>query len=73
MQCDDKTAKEACLCCGNFVTKPREHLTPVEAEFQMEVLGLIGYSRDDLLTKHRHQAEYQLPGLVEYLEQSVKH
>jgi hypothetical protein len=68
MQCDDKMDKAACLCCGNFVSKPRDRLTTIEAAHQAELLELMGYSREVLLTKHRHQAEYQLPGLVEYLE-----
>jgi hypothetical protein len=46
-----------------------ERLTPEECQFHWQFLEEMGYSRADLLGKHREQIEYQLPGLAEWLNQ----
>jgi hypothetical protein len=71
MRCDEGIEKDVCLCCEQKVQNPHGRLTPSEAENQMQLLGMIGYSRQSLLTTHRHRVEYQLPGMIEWLKQSA--
>ena len=62
------TDKQECLCCMQRVLKPgRRRRTLVELEHGLAVLEAMGYTRDELLTKHRAQCEYQFPGFVEWL------
>jgi hypothetical protein len=64
---DFPTDKNSCLCCGQLVYKGGKQRTIIELEVEAEFLGAMGYEREELLTKHREQVEYQLPGMIEWL------
>jgi hypothetical protein len=46
--------------------KGRER-TIAEWEHELEFLECMGYTREELLGKHKAQVEYQLPGMIEWL------
>ena len=66
---DFPTDKNVCLCCGGEVWRRvvpfRE--TPEKWQASLSLLEAIGYTREELLTKHREQVEYQLPGMIEWM------
>ena len=62
------TDLDKCLCCGQAVTERRPPITPERAEKALGIFLALGLSRDELLTKHRAQLDYQSPGFVEWLE-----
>ena len=64
---DDK-GLHTCLCCGQTVLARRDAcLTPEKAERDLALFEALGYTRESLLTKHRAQIDYQLPGFAEWL------
>jgi hypothetical protein len=63
----EATDKRTCLCCGQFVRKSRDGCTPDELAGQWELLERLGYTRESLLTKHREQIDFQLPGFAAWL------
>jgi hypothetical protein len=65
----DLTDFDKCLCCGQAVTEPGKPMTAERAVRAYAILTtLVGYTREELLGKHRAQLEYQSPGFVEWLE-----
>jgi hypothetical protein len=64
----DNVDKESCLCCGQPVEKPLPIVSPERAAATFAVLEALGFTRDSLLTKHRHQIDYQTPGLAAWLQ-----
>jgi hypothetical protein len=66
----EATDKNICLCCGqNVPTSPDGCLLPpAKAEAHLFLLEALGYTRKSLLTKHRAQIDYQLPGFAEWLQ-----
>jgi hypothetical protein len=60
--------RESCLCCGNRVDAPVPIRGPEHATMVLSVLEAIGFTREMLLTAHRHQIDYQCPGLSTWLE-----
>jgi hypothetical protein len=65
----NNTDKFTCLCCGQIVPRAgRAVLTEQEAEMQLTMLETLGYTREGLLTQHRDQIDYQLPGFAAWLE-----
>jgi hypothetical protein len=64
----EATDKDICLCCGQTVLARRDAcLTPEKAERDLALFEALGYTRESLLTKHRAQIDYQLPGFAEWL------
>lgn len=61
------TRRNSCLCCGQLVYRGGKERTIAELEFELGFLEYLGYTREELLTKHRAQLEYQLPGMIEWL------
>lgn len=59
--------KRSCLCCGQMVYGKGKERTIAELEHELEFLECMGYTREELLGKHKAQVEYQLPGMVEWL------
>lgn len=59
--------KKACLCCGQMVYGKGRERTIAEWEHELEFLECMGYTREELLGKHKAQVEYQLPGMIEWL------
>jgi hypothetical protein len=55
------------LCCGQLRYEPGAAKTLAALETEFEFLERLGYTRDELLTKHREQVQYQLPGMIEWL------
>lgn len=66
---DFPTDKMVCLCCGGPGLPPRRQLTQEDWEYAWELFEGMGYTRHELLTKHREQIDYQMPGLAEWLNQ----
>jgi len=64
----DNTDLDKCLCCGQPVTERGKPVTPERAERALSFLTALGFSREDLLGKHRGQLDYQSPGFAEWLE-----
>nr|HEV8010844.1 hypothetical protein [Bradyrhizobium sp.] len=65
----EATDKNICLCCGQTVlARPDARLTPAKAERDLFLFEALGYTRESLLTKHREQIDYQLPGFAEWLQ-----
>jgi hypothetical protein len=64
----DNVDKERCLCCGQPVKEPVVMRSPEQAAATFAALHMLGFTRDSLLTKHRHQIDYQTPGLAAWLE-----
>jgi hypothetical protein len=64
----DQLSFDTCLCCGGNVNKPGAPITSERAERALIWFEAMGYTRADLLTKHRAQLEFQAPGFVEWLE-----
>ena len=65
----DDTDKHTCLCCGQSVfARPNKPMTPERAEAAFKLFTRLGLTREDLLTKHREQIDYQSPGFSEWLE-----
>jgi hypothetical protein len=62
------TDLDTCLCCGQPVTERGKPITPERALKALKLFLALGLSREDLLTKHRAQLEYQSPGFVAWLE-----
>ena len=63
----DDTDKHTCLCCGQLVYQGTP-ITPERAEAAFKLFTRLGLTREDLLTKHREQIDYQSPGFSEWLE-----
>jgi hypothetical protein len=65
----EATDKDICLCCGQNVLARRDGcLTSEKAERDLALFEALGYTRESLLTKHRAQIDYQLPGFAEWLQ-----
>jgi hypothetical protein len=64
----DNTDKQRCLCCQQFVARGRPVISPDKAAAEFALLEALGFTREMLLTKHRHQIDFQLPGLAEWLQ-----
>jgi hypothetical protein len=64
---DYPTRQNSCLCCGQLVYRGGKTRTITELEVEFLFLEKLGYTREELLTKHRAQLEYQLPGMIEWL------
>jgi hypothetical protein len=65
----DNTDKHVCLCCGQSVfARPSKPMTPERAERSLAILTALGFTREDLLGKHREQLDYQSPGFAEWLQ-----
>jgi hypothetical protein len=67
MSIHDNTDFDQCLCCGKKITEPVP-MTPERAPKALKFLISLGYTFQDLITKHRTQLQYQAPGLIEWLE-----
>ena len=65
------TDLDKCLCCGQPVKEPGQPITPERAAKVYRFFLALGLTRDELLTKHRAQLDYQSPGFVEWLEARV--
>lgn len=63
----EATDKDVCLCCGQNVLRRRDGCTPEQYEAQLSLLEALGYTRENLLTKHRAQIDFQIPGLAEWM------
>ena len=63
----ENTDKRSCLCCGQKVGDESKARTWPHAS-QWALLDALGYTRDSLLTKHRAQIDFQMPGLAEWLQ-----
>lgn len=59
---------DKCLCCGQPVKQPGKPITPERAEKSLKVFLARGLTREELLTKHRAQLDYQAPGFIEWME-----
>jgi hypothetical protein len=64
----DNVDKLSCLCCGQPVKEPHPIRSQDHAAATFAVLEALGFTRDSLLNKHRHQIDYQSPGLATWLE-----
>jgi hypothetical protein len=64
----DETDIHTCLCCGQTVTQPGKPITPDRAIRAKRMFDALGFTRDELLTKHRAQLDYQSPGFAAWLE-----
>lgn len=64
----DDTSLHTCLCCGQRFYGPAVPLTPERRERALKMFAALGLTRDELLTKHREQLDYQSPGFAEWLE-----
>jgi hypothetical protein len=62
------TDLDKCLCCGQPVKERRPPITPERAEKSLKIFTALGLTREELLTKHREQLDYQSPGFIEWLE-----
>ena len=66
---DFPTDMETCLCCGGDVGRryfvPRA--TPEKWASSLGLFLAMGYTREELLTKHRAQLDYQLPGMSDWM------
>jgi hypothetical protein len=60
--------RHKCLICGRPVLRPGHSLAPAQARRALAVLTGLGFTRKELLTKHRAQLAYQTPGFVKWLE-----
>jgi hypothetical protein len=69
----DNTRLDICLCCGQPVLERGRPVTDERAQRAWEILSALGFTREALLTKHRHQIDYQSPGLAEWLLQQTAH
>lgn len=64
----DDTQEDKCLCCGQLIFVSRKGPLPAqECEAYWVILEALGYTREGLLTSHREQLAYQLPGMAEWL------
>jgi hypothetical protein len=68
MNANDNAYFDKRLCCGQPVTQRGKPITPERALKALNLFLALGLSREDLLTKHRAQLEYQSPGFIEWLE-----
>jgi hypothetical protein len=68
MNLHDNTDLDKCLCCGQPVTERGAPVTPERARRALAILTALGFSRGDLLSKHRAQLDYQSPSFVEWLD-----
>ena len=64
----DNVDTQRCLCCGQLVLSRGRWLAPDAAEAKFKVLESLGFTQERLLSHHRHQIDYQTPGLAEWLE-----
>jgi hypothetical protein len=64
----DETDMHTCLCCGQRVDEPGKPITPERAERALAMFDALGFTREELLTKHRAQLDYQSPGFAQWLE-----
>ena len=64
----EATDKDVCLCCGQTAFKRGDACSPVQQAQRYALLDALGYTRDELLGKHRAQLDFQLPGLAEWLQ-----
>lgn len=62
------TDLDKCLCCGQLVKARGQPTTPERAEKSLKIFTALGLTRDELLTKHRAQLDYQSPGFIDWLE-----
>jgi hypothetical protein len=62
------TDLDKCLCCGQPVKARGKPTTPERAEKSLKIFTALGLTREELLTKHREQLDYQSPGFIEWLE-----
>jgi hypothetical protein len=62
----DSTDKHVCLCCGQLVYRSVPIGDRAEAAFKL--FTRLGLTREDLLTKHREQIDFQSPGFSQWLE-----
>ena len=65
---DDETETQSCLCCGQRVERGKPVVSAERASGEFALLEALGYTRESLLTKHRRQIDFQLPGLAEWLQ-----
>lgn len=59
-----------CLCCDKIIAERGKPATPQEAAKAFLFLNALGYSRESLLSEHRANIEFTMPGLAEWLEQN---
>ena len=64
----ESTDKHVCLCCGQNVLQPGKPIPPEKAEAFLSLFEALGFTREELLTKHREQIDYQSPGFAEWLQ-----
>lgn len=64
----DDTDKHTCLCCGQAVFERGNPITPERAARSLQIFEALGFTREDLLAKHRAQLDYQAPGFAEWLQ-----
>lgn len=65
----EATDKDICLCCGQTVARRGgDGCSPLQQAQRYALLDALGYTRENLLGKHRAQLDHQLPGLAEWLE-----
>ena len=62
----DDTSLHTCLCCGQQLAGPGK--PPKDPDRAWRILSALGFTRDELLLKHRAQIDYQSPGFAEWLE-----
>ena len=64
----DNTDERSCLCCQQPVTRGRPVVSAEHAAAELAMLEQLGFTRESLLTKHRAQIDFQMPGLSSWLE-----
>lgn len=64
----DDMSLHTCLCCGQQLAGPGKPIAPERCERAWSWFEALGFTREDLLTKHRAQLDYQAPGFAEWLQ-----
>jgi hypothetical protein len=65
----DDTSLHTCLCCGQQLQGPGKPISsPRRNRRAFAIFQALGLTREELLTKHRAQLDYQSPGFAEWLQ-----
>ena len=64
----DDTDIHTCLCCGQTLVQAGNPITPERAVRALTIFEALGLTREELLTTHRAQLDYQAPGFASWLE-----
>jgi hypothetical protein len=68
----DETDEKICLCCGQPTPQRLNVMSSIELAWRLAILEALGFTREELLTKHREQIDWQMPGLATWLESQRK-